>query len=423
MRNKLAQFLVQHPATAYCIAFSGGLDSHALLHACAALRAAPSPFARMNWRAIHIDHGLQAVSTQWAEHCRAVCEGLAIPFSSVSLQLRIPAGASLEAVAREARYAVFREHLQAGEMLLTAHHQDDQAETLLLHLLRGSGVDGLAAMPAVRALGLGSLGRPLLNVSRAALTHYAQQHALDYITDPTNADSRFDRNFLRQQVMPVLTARWVSASKTLARAAQWQAESRTLLESLVREKLPALHGSRAGTLSVQRLLALDTALQKALMREWLAASGFQKPSTNKLQQMLSSVLLAKVDALPCVTWEGCEVRRYRDDLYALPPLMRLDTKQTWEWRDIHQPLYLEALQQALQPELLQAWQAHLQGQTVTVRLRQGGECLYLPKRGGQHSLKHLMQELGIPPWERERLPLVYVGARLVGIPDVIWTEP
>ena len=103
--------------------------------------------------------------------------------------------------------------------------------------------------------------------------------------------------------------------------------------------------------------------------------------------------------------------------------MPLNTTQVWEWCDLHQPLYLEALQQTLQPELLQAWRSHCQGQTVTVRLRQGGESVYLPQRGGKHSLKALLQERGIPPWERERLPLVYMGARLLGIPDVIWTEP
>lgn len=419
MRNKLAAFLAHHPATAYVIAYSGGLDSHALLHACAALRAEHA----LHLRAIHIDHGLQSVSAHWAEHCRRVCDDLAIPFTCVSLQLQIPAGASLEAVAREARYAVFREHLHAGEMLLTAHHQDDQAETLLLHLLRGSGVDGLAAMPAVRALGQGSLGRPLLTTTRAELSTYAQAHALHFITDPSNTDTRFDRNYLRQQVMPLLTARWGSASKTLARAAQWQAESRALLEVLVREKLPALHGSRANTLSIQRLLALDAALQKAVLREWVTQVGFVKPPAQQLQQLLSSVLLAKPDAAPCVRWQGCEVRRYRDDLYALSPLMPLNTTQVWEWCDLHQPLYLEVLQQTLQPELLQAWRSHCQGQTVTVRLRQGGESVYLPQRGGKHSLKALLQERGIPPWERERLPLVYMGARLLGIPDVIWTEP
>ena len=419
MRNKLTTFLAHHPATAYVIAYSGGLDSHALLHACAALRAEHV----LHLRAIHIDHGLQSVSTQWAAHCRRVCDDLAIPFTSVSLHLQIPAGESVEAVAREARYAVFCEHLQAGEMLLTAHHQDDQAETLLLHLLRGSGVDGLAAMPAVRVLGQGRLGRPLLSMTRAELSTYAQSHALHFITDPSNTDTRFDRNYLRQQVMPLLTARWTSASKTLTRAAQWQAESRGLLEQLMREKLPSFHGSHTQTLSVHALLQADIALQKAVLREWVTQLGFAKPPAQQLQQLLSSVLLAKPDAAPCVRWQGCEVRRYRDDLYAFSPLMPLNTAQVWEWSDLDQPLYLEALQKTLQPELLQAWRSLCQGQSVTVRLRQGGESVYLPHRGGKHSLKALLQERGIPPWERERLPLVYVGERLLGIPDVIWIEP
>ena len=402
--DHLLRFFQQQSATAYLIGFSGGLDSHVLLHACAGLR---EHYPHLAFRALHIDHGLQAVAAAWVEHCRAVCARLAIPFAVAHLQLQIPAGESLEAVARTARYAAFSQHLQAGEMLLTAHHQNDQAETLLLHLLRGSGVNGLAAMPEVRPLARGYLGRPLLACSRAELATYAKQHGLNVIDDPSNQDSRFDRNFLRNEVMPLLEQRWPAASKTLARAARLQGESRQVLTALLREKLPHLHGSKPDTLAVSKLLAEDVAMQKALLREWLTLRGFRLPEEKKLLQVLRDVLLARPDATPCVRWEGCEMRRYRDEVYAMPPLSVHDPKQVLVW-ETRQPLVIASLGRTLVAEA--GYPA-----SVIVRFRQGGESVYLPQRGGHHSLKHLLQEWGVPPWERERLPLVYVGERLIGL--------
>ena len=230
--TQLSQFFQRHTVSQVLIAYSGGLDSHVLLHLCASLRAIQPQIVL---RAIHIDHGLQAVSAQWVMHCQTVCAALNIPFICEALHLKVQTGESVEAVAREARYAVFSQYLRAGEMLLTAHHQDDQAETVLLHLLRGSGVDGLAAMPEIRPLAQGYLGRPLLALSRAELVTYAQQNQLNYITDPSNADNRFDRNFLRQQIIPLLQQRWVAVNKTLARAARLQGETRQLLAQTLGE--------------------------------------------------------------------------------------------------------------------------------------------------------------------------------------------
>ncbi len=155
-------------------------------------------------------------------------------------------------------------------------------------------------------------------------------------------------------------------------------------------------------------------MQKALLREWLAQRGFRLPEEKKLLQVLHDVLHCSPDATPCVHWEGCEIRRYRDDVYAMQPLSAHDPKQVLVW-DINQPLYIASLGQTLLPERLGSWQQPLQGspELVTVRFRQGGESMHIPQRGGHHSLKHILQEQGVPPWERGRLPLVYVGERLV----------
>lgn len=375
-----------------------------LLHACASLR---EQYPHLKFQALHVDHGLQAMSAAWAAHCRAVCASLTIPLVVEALHLEIPAGESVEAVARTARYAAFSKHMQAGDMLLTAHHQNDQAETVLLHLLRGSGLDGLAAMPGVRPFAAGMLGRPLLARSRAELAAYARQHGLNFIDDPSNQDERFERNFLRHQVMPLLTQRWSAVGKTLARVARLQGESRAVLAELLREKLPSLRGTQPETLAVTKLLALDVAMQKAVLREWLTQRGFRLPEEKKLRQVLHDVLQARVDAMPCVRWNGCEIRRYRDDVYAMLPLSAHDPKQVLVW-ETREPLVIASLGRTLvakagYPEV------------VTVRFRQGGERVYLPERGGHHSLKHLLQEWGVPPWERERLPLVCVGERLIGL--------
>lgn len=419
--DALLAFLNNHPATGYLIAFSGGLDSHVLLHACATLRTS---FPPLPFRVLHIDHGLQALSAKWAEHCRAVCTDLNMPFACESLHLQIPTGESLEAVARHARYATFSGHLQNGEMLLTAHHQDDQAETLLLHLLRGSGVDGLAAMPEIRPFAQGWLGRPLLAFSRLELVKYAQNYALDCLQDPSNTDTRFDRNFLRQQVIPLLQQRWPAIGKTLARAARLQGESRTLLASFLPEKLAQVAGSRSATLSVRQLMALDIPLQKALLREWLARQHFPMPEEKKLLHVLHDVLQAKPDAEPCVAWAACEIRRFRDDVYAMLPLQHHDPAQVLAW-DVGHELVIPALHCTLQPEQLGTWLAYVLAHhvPVTVRFRQGGESVCIPYRGGHRSLKHIFQEQGVPSWERSRLPLIYVGERLVSIPGVLHVEP
>jgi tRNA(Ile)-lysidine synthase len=418
----LIPFFQAQPARAYLIAFSGGLDSHVLLHACSQLRTVlPS----LNLRVIHIEHGLQAISAQWVQHCQTVCAVLNMPLQIEYLNLTIAAGQSLEAVAREARYAAFAKHLQAGEILLTAHHQNDQAETVLLHLMRGSGIDGLAAMPMIRPFAQGLLARPLLNIARADLQRYAEQYQLAYIEDPSNADNRFERNFIRNQVMPLLKQRWMSSEKTLARVAELQAENRELLQLLVAEKLVSMQGSKSDTLSVKALLAQPLALRKALIRLWLQRLGWQAPEAKQLNIILQEVLPAKSDALPCVRLKAYEVRRYRDDLYALAPLTPHNASQLLHWQALEQPLWIESLQQAVSPQVLKCWLPLIQ-QTqacVTVQFRQGGEQVLIPYRGGKRSLKQLLQDAAIPPWQRARLPCVYIDKRLVAIIGLVELAP
>ena len=405
-------FLQTHPATKYYLAYSGGLDSHVLLHACAALQA-QYPF-QFQFQAIHIHHGLQASADVWVEHAEQICTALNLSLKVMHLNLTPAAGESIEAVARQARYQALSECLAAGEMLLTAHHQDDQAETFLLNALRGSGGAGLAAMPLMRTLGAGQLARPLLAFSRAQLEVYAQQHQLHYVDDPSNAQLQFDRNYLRHEILPRLQERWPATKQALSRAASWQTEQQQVLEHLLAAQLPQFIGSQAHTLSAKTLNTQDEYLQKALIRYWLQSRGFTMPSAKKLQHILKDVFGSSADSTPCVAWGTCELRRYRDDVYALKPLSKHDAKQIIVWVDWEQDLYLPALERSLSKSLLSAefkQQALNSKLVITVRFRQGGERVQRTQ-GHSLELKTLFQAASLPPWERERVPLIYVGEQL-----------
>jgi tRNA(Ile)-lysidine synthase len=398
--------------TRYWVAYSGGCDSHVLLHAAAQLRALD---ATRLFQVVHVDHGLQPASAEWARHCAAVCEELALPFTLLQVDARGNAGESPEAAARHARYRALAGLMQAGDCLLTAHHQDDQAETLLLQLLRGGGPHGLAAMPALNPFAAGMHARPLLSFSRRELRDYAQRRALQWIDDPSNADSGFDRNFLRNSVMPVLHERWPAVARVLARGAGHQAEAAQLLDELAAEDLRRCDAVEH-SLRLSALLTLDAARQRNVLRYWLKGLGFKLPDTVRLAQVQHELLHAAPDRSPEVGWEGVVVRRYRDRVYALAPQGSMDGGEVIAW-DLAQPLALpdggDLLAVSSTGQGIK--RALCRQQLVTVRYRQGGEECQIAPRAVTRPLKKLLQEAGVPPWERERIPLIYIGEQLAAV--------
>ncbi|MCU0935567.1 MAG: tRNA lysidine(34) synthetase TilS [Gammaproteobacteria bacterium] len=416
----LATVLRDLPAAPrYRVAFSGGLDSTVLLHALAEARDDLGGALE----AVHVNHGLHGDAGRWAEHCARVCAGLGVACRVVAVDAAAAPGESPEAAARHARYRAFEGVTGEGEALLTAHHQDDQAETLLLHLLRGSGVRGLAAMPVRRALGRGWLGRPLLGWPRAALRAWAEARGLAWVEDPSNRDERLDRNFLRRQVLPLLEARWPGATRVLARDAALQAQASVLLDALAREDAAAARGPEQGTLSVRALLALTPTRRDEALREWLRRRGLPAPSAVHLGHVVRDVLLSREDAAARVAWPGAEVWRYRDALVALPPVVAASGTRAWSWNP-PEPLTLPAGTLAAAPAVGEGLAAaRLAGVAVAVRLRSGGERCRLPGRGHHHALKKLLQAHGVPPPVREWLPLVYVGEDLAAVADLWVCEP
>lgn len=376
-----------------------------LLHACTQLRETLA----IDLAAIHIDHGLHPSSRDWAAHCRERCERLGVGYQERQARISIRAGESLEAAARAERYRLLAECLAPGDQVATAQHRDDQAETLLLALLRGSGVHGLAAMAPSAPLGAGSLIRPLLAFGRRELRDYARAHRLDWLDDPSNEDLRRDRNRLRLEILPLLRERWPAVAVTLARSAEQAAEAAALIDGLADERIPALRGSEPGSLSVASLTALDRTMAKALIRRWLMSQGFRLPSSARLQAIFTDLLLARADAVPMVGWEGCELRRYRDDLFALEPLPPVPTEDLrWDGLGgLELPSRLGRLEIAGVLSAPSGSGAAGAGLDLPMRVSFDRAALRC-RRCGQPSrrLKHLFQGAGVPPWLRPYVPLL-----------------
>jgi tRNA(Ile)-lysidine synthase len=403
-------------ATGYCVALSGGLDSSVLLHAMAALRDAPDARAL---RAVHVDHGLQPESSAWAERCRALCRRLGVPFEVVTLSLALPPGASVEAEARDARYAALAARLRPGEWLLTAHHRDDQLETVLIQLLRGAGVAGLAAMPELARLGAGWHARPLLGLDRSAIAAYAGQQGLDWVRDPMNDATRFDRGWLRARVLPPIRERWPAASVTVARSAGHLAEARRLIDELAQADAAGIVDG--GRLVIEGLQRLSPERQANLLRWWVRSRGLGPPPAARLAAALRELPGARADATPLVRWPHGELRRYRGRLYAMHPLPavhvpRQGVEATSGVLDLGPGLGKFSLVAGVQGGL----RLPLAGEPV-IRFRAGGEGLRTQRDRPRKRLKDLCREAGIVPWMRERLPLVFVGERLAAVGD-LWVE-
>lgn len=399
----------------YVVAYSGGLDSHVLLHALVTIRGQ----CAIPVRAIHVQHGLHPAAGDWAAHCQVVCQALDVPLQVVALQLQPSPGASLEAVAREARYAACWQDALPGTMLLTAHHADDQAETVLLQLLRGAGIAGLAAMPVCRTTASGWHTRPCLSWSRQALQQYAQQQALTWIDDPSNLNTDFDRNYLRQQVMPLLRARWPAASQTLARSASHVAAALPLVQAQARQDL-AQSCDSDGRLQVSALRRLPEIRCQQVLRAWILQAGHPVPSQAQLSEIIDQTLEAGSDSQLRIGWQQTELRRYRDVLWLLHRPLPTPPDQPLVWPTEEQVLALPAGCGVLRriPAAPGIPDRYWQQGRISVRWRSQGLRCRPVGRQGSRSFKKLCQAYGIPPWQRPYVPLLYLDNQLIAVADI-----
>src|SRR3984957_20510359 len=312
-------------ATGLVVALSGGADSASLLAVAASLSGT---FRGLPLRAVHVDHGLQAAAVSFREACTALCAALNIPLTVLSAAVQTPAGVSIEAAAREARYAALARELKNGECLLTAHHSQDQAETVLLQALRGAGLKGMSAMPLLRPLGSGWHLRPVLDVPRDELLACGAHSCGGSAADPMNQDLRFDRNYLRRRVWPLIEARWPGVAAVLSRTARHAAEAQELLDVAAADQVTRLRDGDA--LSLPRLRALKPTERINVLRLWLRASDVEPPSTARLTEALRQMLDAKADHLPAIVWGDHALRRYRQRVFLTPAVTpRLEGGHRW----------------------------------------------------------------------------------------------
>ncbi|VVP77402.1 tRNA lysidine(34) synthetase TilS [Pseudomonas fluorescens] len=391
------------------IAFSGGLDSTVLLHLLASLAKSESLPALS---AIHIHHGLQAAADAWPQHCQSVCDALGVPL--LIERVKVQPGASLERAARNARYAVFSSLTQANDVLLTGQHRDDQAETLLFRLVRGAGVRGLAGMPRQRPMGQGALIRPLLDVSRAELEAYAQAHHLNWIEDPSNQDRQFSRNYLRHQVMPLLTGRWPQAQASMVRSAAHLREAQGLLDELAQIDLAQAATAHEfewlglPSLELAPLAALSAARQRNAISHWLEPFT-QLPDTDHWSGW-TDLCDAAPDASPIWRLADGELHRSAGRLWWLSGDWLRTPVIGCEWQSPASAL-----------RLADNGRVMLSGQTpsgpLQIRYRQGGEVMQIANRG-HRDLKRLLNERAVPGFVRGRLPLLFRGDELLAVANL-----
>ncbi len=396
------------------VAYSGGRDSHTLLALLAKHRQG------LPLHAIHIHHGLQAQADSWQQHCQDVCQALAVELTVCPVNARPQQGEGPEAAARAARYQALGGQLQKGDCLLTAHHQNDQAETMLLQLLRGCGPEGLAAMPFSKALGKGRQVRPWLAIERSQIEACARQWGLQWIDDPSNDNTDLGRNFLRQQIIPQLQRHWPSMNRTLARNAVFFAEASELLESQAESDWQVCREG-AERLSIASLRELPEARQRGLLRYWCRQRHIAPPASRHLQRILTDLLDARSDGQPRVDWPGGEVLAWRGHLYARRRRPRHEACPCIPWSPASQPrlplptggtLSLQTTEQGgLDASLLQ-------GQAISISFRQGGERITLAGQPHHRRLKSLLHDADIPPWQRAEIPLLYIGDELAAIAGI-----
>lgn len=386
------------------VGFSGGLDSTVLLHVLAS-----SPSLRDQLLAVHINHGISRNSLAWQRHCEQFCSDLGIDFIAKAIEFdRL---ANIEEAARTARYDFFSSLLMNKDCLVLAHHLDDQAETVLLQLFRGAGIDGLAAMLELSDLETGQLARPFLTYSRSHLESYALSHGLKWVEDESNQDIKYSRNYLRHQVMPLLAEKWPGVAGNIARAATHCQQAKTNLEALAIHDCPDL--LRANDhLSIEPLKALGFDRITNVLKIWLKKNQVQLPSTKTFQRIAHEIIFASPDAMPMVSWGEIQVRRFQQHLYLLRGDV-INLPEVIEWQQFPEPLkcpeaniYLSAVQAKKGLKVPQ-------DAKMDVRFRKGGEEFYWHDQ--TKHLKKLFQEWQVPHWIRDRVPLVYINEQLACI--------
>ncbi len=402
----------------YVVAYSGGIDSHVLLHCCHQ--------SGLPVRAVHVHHGLQDVADDWVKQCQDFCSSLAIPLDVLYVDANKKRGESPEETARIVRYQALQNNLRNADCLLTAQHLNDQAETLLLQLFRTASAAGLAAMPAVRKIAGHMHLRPLLFFSRTEIENYARDNDLYWVEDPSNEDVSYDRNFLRKDILPLLENRWPELSRQLSTVAELQSNNLRVLEDMAAIDLAStvmpLASHRqcssyetVSMLSIDRLKQLTSPRLLNMLRYWVTVTLDMRPTRNLLEEIEKTLVNVKADANPEILFSGFVFRKFQGNLYLLKSNEEEKLESEQDWTPVS-PLNLSNLNIQLRAIDADAGLSkQLLKESLKVCFRKGGESFHPAGRRHSQSLKKLLQEADIPPWERGTIPLVYFKDELIAV--------
>ncbi len=401
------------PDSRLAVGLSGGMDSTTLLHA--ATKHLPGG---MRLRALHVNHGLHGKAGEWERFCAEICAQLDTPLDV--LRVQVPeSGASWENRARIARYEAFRQNLRVDEWLLLAHHLDDQTETMLLRLARGAGIRGLGGIPRQRKLGRGMLLRPFLACPKADLARYAREQGLRWIEDDTNRDSRFDRNFCRHEILPLIEQRWPNYRRDWERSRLLIQQSGELLDALARLDCERCAGEAAPALSVKRLRQLGEPRARNALRHWIEQKIEGPANPRKLRGLPDWLIAPRQDVAAAIDFGACSVRRFGGHLHLLPNLAPLDKAARLQWDPSREPLL--AIPGNGNLRAIRVTEQGLAANSYEIRYRRGGERCRFVRRPGK-TLKKLLNEARVEPWRRERLPLLFRDGELAAVPGLGFSE-
>ena len=400
----------------FCIAFSGGMDSTVLLHVMKNIIDEKSQI-----RAIHINHNIVDNSKVWTRTCKSICKNFGIDIEIISLEVTHN-GYGLEAAARDERYKKLKEKLYENEYLLTAHHEEDQMETVFLRMARGTGLDGLQGINEKYSFGEGIIFRPMLEVSKTSVMDYAKEHQLKWVEDSSNQDTHFDRNFLRKKIIPQFRERWPSIASSVSRLSQLSAQNIKILNQIAEEDIGPI--ANMNELPLAKLL--DKSFERAnnMLRYIILANGMSIPSMKTLQDGLKEMLDPETDK-SVIAWKDYCIRKYKNHLYFLSNSdlepNKVDVRIPWE---IGKTVNLGENIGSIEATFIHGDGLSIEKceNKLTISYRQGGELIKPIGHRINKSLKNLFQENQILPWMRDKIPLIYYQDELVSVADLWFNQ-
>jgi len=394
------------------LGYSGGLDSSVLL----LLTAEYVSSRNLELQAIHVDHGLQDESVEWSKHCVRTAKYCGIRCEVAVLDGRVPAGENTEEWARDERYRLFKSWADRRTCILTAHHADDQAETVFYNAIRGSGPHGLSGIRSTARFGFGYLGRPLIECRRVELLAYARSADIKWLEDPSNRDDRLSRNFIRRRIFPVIQGRFPGAARNLQRLAKVQTDLADVLDRVADSALDRQESPNY-RISIAALLEFDRELRPFVLKRWLARAGASIPGRRHIEQILEHLMFVRPDGMPTVCWGHFEVRRYRGQMYLMRRLKDTRNRGSMTWDLACDLRFPWGSLSAHATRGIGINRDILKNMELVVGFRSGGERCHPSFRSHSQMLKKLFQEWSVPPWERDLTPLVFVDGHLAAVGD------